>query len=699
MAGLWRTKYFGLRYGAAFGALFPPAGDTTAPTITTSGSFSINENTALAIALTADEAVTWSISGGPDAAKYEISGTTLRFAGDATKNFEAPDDADTNNTYIVTVRATDAASNFTDKGITVTILNLDESGVDPTIGVPVLSLAVPAGTYPPQLNTPLPVDWQADVTSVRLQAATVSNADAGWGTTSIDNLHLITNAEALAGAWTVTGLSGITTPAVTVFRARAEQGGNVGAWSNELIHGDVTAPSLTSSTAPAAISELVDSLVYTATFNEKVTITGFGGTDAALLEADNPTVPATTFAIRRLDHAVTNYATKSSYSFTIIAKDRADNSTTTATITAAVKDEVPTGFVNFFTDQTGVTASTLATAAETYTVAGLTSGVTQPITISGGEYRVDAGGGYGAWTSAAGVVQNTHLVQVRGTSSGTSGGVVNVILTIAGTSETFKITTAGTAPLPSGAVFQFDANDLTTLFQDVAGSTAVTTTGQTVGKWNDKSGNARHVAAAADNATRPIYDLTSGVHSVVGSAVNSTVLIGTNPSGMWQAGAWSLVFAVKANAGTGQAVMADGSSSSTFPLAAYARSNGSTASTMSNSFRDSATGTINLTDPTVALKTAVFDNNYRVVVLIDDGSGFTVWYDGVKQSKITTGYNRGGGSITGLDRMSLFARIRPTIDSYLTGQLQHVSGFARALSDADASQASSYAGSLQGRTI
>jgi len=66
---------------------------------------------------------------------------------------------------------------------------------------------------------------------------------------------------------------------------------------------------------------------------------------------------------------------------------------------------------------------------------------------------------------------------------------------------------------------------------------------------------------------------------------------------------------------------------------------------------------------------------------------------------VTSGYNRGGGSITGLDRMSLFARVRPTIDSYFTGQIQHISGFARALSDAEAAQATTYAALKQGRTL
>jgi hypothetical protein len=53
----------------------------------------------------------------------------------------------------------------------------------------------------------------------------------------------------------------------------------------------------------------------------------------------------------------------------------------------------------------------------------------------------------------------------------------------------------------------FDAGDISTMFQDVAGTIPVTTAGQFVGKWLDKSGNGNHAVAAADNTTRPIYQI------------------------------------------------------------------------------------------------------------------------------------------------------------------------------------------------
>lgn len=380
---------------------------------------------------------------------------------------------------------------------------------DPTIGVPVLSLGVAPNAYPPTLKTPLPVDWQAGVTSLTVQATTVADADAGWLSPFINHTHVLTEIEATSGppaTITVPGLSAIVTPAVTVFRARAEQGGAFGNWSNELIHGDVAAPAMTSSLTPAARSELVDSIVYVATFDEKVTITGFGGADGTILVAEAPTVPATSHNIRRIDGALLNYASKTSYGFTISAKDRANNSVTTAAITAAVKDEVPTGFVGFFTDVTGATASTLYTAANTYTVAGLTAGVAQPITITGGEYRVDptgTGTSFGAWTTAAGSVQNGHLIQVRGTSSGVGGGVTNVAVTIAGTTETFSITNTGAfdpVSLFGGADtgYYYNVSVLSSLWSDTAGTTPAVVDGP-VRRIDDLSGKGNHALFITGN--------------------------------------------------------------------------------------------------------------------------------------------------------------------------------------------------------
>jgi hypothetical protein len=114
---------------AGFTAGWPlePA-DVTPPTITSSASISINENVALAHALTANETVyAWAIVGGTDQARFDLVGRTLRFTGGQPKNFEAPDDADANNVYQVIVRAFDKANRSTDQTINVTVLDVADS--------------------------------------------------------------------------------------------------------------------------------------------------------------------------------------------------------------------------------------------------------------------------------------------------------------------------------------------------------------------------------------------------------------------------------------------------------------------------------------------------------------------------------------------------------------------------------------------
>jgi hypothetical protein len=56
----------------------------------------------------------------------------------------------------------------------------------------------------------------------------------------------------------------------------------------------------------------------------------------------------------------------------------------------------------------------------------------------------------------------------------------------------------------------FDPSDLSTLFQDNAGTTPVTASGQSVGKMLDKSGNGNH-ATQATPSKRPIYTTGGGL--------------------------------------------------------------------------------------------------------------------------------------------------------------------------------------------
>jgi len=79
-----------------------------------------------------------------------------------------------------------------------------------------------------------------------------------------------------------------------------------------------------------------------------------------------------------------------------------------------------------------------------------------------------------------------------------------------------------------------DAGDLTTLYQDTGGSTAVTATGQSVGRWSDKSGNGYHVTANSSPYATVNYTGINGNRAIYfnggqGWFANSSIPYGGSP--------------------------------------------------------------------------------------------------------------------------------------------------------------------------
>jgi RNA 3'-terminal phosphate cyclase len=107
------------------------AGDAVSPTITSADTASVEENALLAHVLTADEPVSWTITGGTDAADFEISTNVLRWLANGTQDYEVPSDSNFNNTYVVQVTATDGANNTANQSITVTVTDVAEGGIAP----------------------------------------------------------------------------------------------------------------------------------------------------------------------------------------------------------------------------------------------------------------------------------------------------------------------------------------------------------------------------------------------------------------------------------------------------------------------------------------------------------------------------------------------------------------------------------------
>lgn len=104
--------------------------DTTAPTFTSSTTFSASENiatTAAAATIKVSESATVTISSGIDAALFNISNSDsvtalIRFK--VSPDFESPSDSGGNNVYDLVLTATDPSSNAGTQTITITVTDV-----------------------------------------------------------------------------------------------------------------------------------------------------------------------------------------------------------------------------------------------------------------------------------------------------------------------------------------------------------------------------------------------------------------------------------------------------------------------------------------------------------------------------------------------------------------------------------------------
>jgi len=114
-------------YEVTIGSATP---DTTAPTFTSSSTFSAAENiatSATAATIQVSESATVTISSGADAARFNITQSETNTAiikFNISPDFEAPADVGGNNVYDLTLTATDAASNAGTQSITITVTDV-----------------------------------------------------------------------------------------------------------------------------------------------------------------------------------------------------------------------------------------------------------------------------------------------------------------------------------------------------------------------------------------------------------------------------------------------------------------------------------------------------------------------------------------------------------------------------------------------
>lgn len=107
----------------------PP--DNTAPTITSSTSASVAENTTAVMTVTATDAdsdpITYSITGGEDQALFGIDSVTGAVTFNTAPDFEAPADSGGDNNYQIEVTANDGMADSIPQAITISVADVDET--------------------------------------------------------------------------------------------------------------------------------------------------------------------------------------------------------------------------------------------------------------------------------------------------------------------------------------------------------------------------------------------------------------------------------------------------------------------------------------------------------------------------------------------------------------------------------------------
>jgi hypothetical protein len=148
-----------------------------------------------------------------------------------------------------------------------------------------------------------------------------------------------------------------------------------------------------------------------------------------------------------------------SFSFTAGGLPRTKN----VCITITAGDSCPNDFA--FGSVTGASLSTVYTS-NPIVIFGINISV--PITITGGEYRINGG----AWTSAPGVVVNNDTVEVRQTSSAVGGTMTTATVTVDCRVVPFNVTTAGTTTTTTSTT----TTSTTTTLEPTTTTTSTTTT-------------------------------------------------------------------------------------------------------------------------------------------------------------------------------------------------------------------------------
>ena len=457
--------------------------DDTAPVITdsTSGSSDVNENQTAVTSFTADESVTWSLSG-TDSGLFAISSSgVLTFA--SAPDYENPADADTNNDYQLNIIATDAASNATTLAYQVNVLDLDDTA-------PVITDST-SGSSDVNENQTAVTSFTAD------ESVTWSLSGTDSGLFAISSSGVLTFASAPdyenpADADTNNDYQ------LNIIATDAASNATTLAYQVNVLDLDDTAPVITDSTSGSSDVNENQTAVTSFTADESVTWS-LSGTDSGLFAISSSGV--LTFASAPDYENPADADTNNDYQLNIIATDAASNATTLAyqVNVLDLDDTAPVISVTSGTDTVELGA--------TWTDAGATADGGETVTTSG---SVD--------TSTVG----TYTITYSATdASGNTSSETRTVTVVDTTAPVISVT-SGTDTVELGATWTDAGATATDLSGDVTVVSSGTVDTDTLGEYvitytsTDASGNtgtATRTVTVVDT-TAPVISVTSGTDTV-----------------------------------------------------------------------------------------------------------------------------------------------------------------------------------------
>ena len=254
-----------------------------------SSSISIKENNLVIHTLNANESVTWSLNDSLDSSSFSINASTGALSFTSAPDYETPYDNDSNNQYLLDVRATDLAGNYSDQALTVSILDVNET--------------------PPSITGPSGA--AGDTTSSKSLAENISavysftaNENVTWSINGGTDQNLF-NIDISTGALSFTSAPDYESPSdsdsnnsyVVTVRATDDDGNTSDQTLTTTITdvGDETAPNIIGpsgaagdATSSISIREHTEN-IFTFTANESITWSISGGDDQNLFNIDSST--------------------------------------------------------------------------------------------------------------------------------------------------------------------------------------------------------------------------------------------------------------------------------------------------------------------------------------------------------------------------------------------------------------------------